>query len=173
MRKVFLDRTENKGPISVFIKDVEVIPAGTTIYSMSEKSRNDEYQRYADEYDMRFIFDDDIPEINFYAVPQIDIFAKDSKGGFWGTLGSVTDFEEKLPICYIDRERNCFCAAGSGQEFLKSLKENKIELKPEEGVVFYDSKAVAERELEFIKLEKLENDILRQSQKLHCKQRGF
>ena len=152
VRKVFLDRTENKGPISVFIKDAEVISAGTTIYSMSVKSRNDEYQRYADEYDMRFIFDDDIPEISFYAVPQIDIFARDSKGGFWGTLGSMSDFEEKVPICYIDHERKCFRAADSGKEFFKMLQENKVELKPEEGVEFYNSKSDAESRFEFVKM---------------------
>lgn len=51
---------------------------GTTLYPMSVKDKNTEYQRYADTYDLKFIFDDDIPQIDFYTVPRVDIFAKDS-----------------------------------------------------------------------------------------------
>lgn len=152
MRKIFLDRTENKACVSVFVRDAEVIPAGSTVYSMSVKDKNEEYQRYADEYDVRFIFDDDVPEIDFYTVPWIDLFARDSKGGFWGTIGTMTAFDENAPICYIDSDHRCFRAADSGQEFLKDLRENKIELKREDSVVFYKSLEDAENELEFVKL---------------------
>lgn len=152
MRKLYLDRTENKACVSVFIRDAEVIPAGSTVYSMCVKDKNAEYQKYADEYDVRFIFDDDVPEIDFYTVPWIDLFARDSKGGFWGTLGTMTAFNENAPICYIDSEHRCFRAAESGHDFLKGLRENKIELKREDRVVFYKSLEDAEKELEFVKL---------------------
>ncbi|USK57886.1 hypothetical protein LIS82_27160 (plasmid) [Cytobacillus solani] len=77
MRKVYLDRTELTGAINLFLEDTEV----TTIYSMSVYHKNDEYQKYANDYDIQFIFDDDIPHLEFYTVPFIDIMAKDSKGG--------------------------------------------------------------------------------------------
>lgn len=152
MRKIYLDRTESKACTGVFVRNAEVTPAGSTVYSMSVKDKNEEYQRYADEYDVRFIFDDDVPKVDFYTVPWIDLFARDSKGGFWGTIGAITDFNENAPICYIDSDHRCFLAADSGQEFLKGLKENKIELKRDESVVFYKSREDAEKELEFIKL---------------------
>lgn len=39
---------------------------------------------------MRFIFDDDIPQIDFYTV----LFAKDSFGGLFGTVGQTTDIHD-------------------------------------------------------------------------------
>ena len=86
MRNIYIDRTEFTGAISVFSKDTEIISAGTTIYSMSVGDRNEEYQRYANDYDIQFIFDDYIPHLEFYTVPQVDIMAKDSRGGFIGTI---------------------------------------------------------------------------------------
>ncbi len=80
MKKVYWDMLENKECIAVFAADTEVVPAGATLYSMSVKEKNAEYQKYADAYDLRFIFDDDIPLIDFYPVPRVDIFAQDSLG---------------------------------------------------------------------------------------------
>jgi hypothetical protein len=82
MRKVYLDKTEINNYIGVFVKDAEVIPTGTTIYYMSTKYKNEEYQKYADNYDIHFIFDDDIPTLSFYTVPlepYSDIIFYDSK----------------------------------------------------------------------------------------------
>ncbi|WP_223254548.1 hypothetical protein [Bacillus sp. HNG] len=52
MRKVYVDRKELPGAINVNIKDAEVIPAGTTIYSMSVYHKNEEYQKYVNDYDI-------------------------------------------------------------------------------------------------------------------------
>src|SRR5574342_280836 len=99
MRKVYLDRTELTGAINVNLKDTEVIPAGTTIYRMSAYHKNEEYQKYANDYDIQFICDDDIPHLEFYTVPYVDIMAKDSKGGFIGTDGQQCNFKSDAPIC--------------------------------------------------------------------------
>jgi len=61
MRKVYLDRTEIIGAIGVSLEDTEVILAGTTIFPMSVHDKNEEYEKYASDYDIQFIFDDDIP----------------------------------------------------------------------------------------------------------------
>ena len=50
---------------SVFIKDVDIVAAGNTVYSMQIKDKNDEYQKIAKKYDVHFIFDDNIPQIDF------------------------------------------------------------------------------------------------------------
>lgn len=44
---------------------------------MDVTDKNQEYQRYAKDYDIQFIFDDNIPNIEFYTVPQVDVMAKE------------------------------------------------------------------------------------------------
>ena len=152
MRKIYLDRTEFTGAISVFLEDTEIITAGTTIYSMSVNDRNDEYQRYANDYDIHFIFDDCIPHLEFYTVPQVDIMAKDSRGGFIGTLGQPCNLESDATICYINKDLECFIISENGADFLSNIESWQMNLKPYDKISFYSSKAEAEMELEFIHL---------------------
>lgn len=152
VRKVYLDITEFTEATSVFVKDAEVILAGTTINSMSANDRNKEYQRYASDYDIHFIFDDCIPYMGFYTVPLVDIMAKDSVGGFIGTVGQKCDLESNAPICYINTDLECFLIASSGKEFLENIESWKNNLKPYDKITIYGSKGEAEKELEFIVL---------------------
>ena len=151
MRKVYLDRTEFTGAINVNLKDTEVIPAGTTIYPMSVNHKN-EYQKYANDYDLQFIFDDDIPHIEFYTVPYVDIMAKDSKGGFIGTVGQQCDLASNAPICYINRNLECLIIAKNGEDFLRDIESWQDNLKPYDKITVYRSKDKAKKELEFIDL---------------------
>lgn len=155
MRKVYLDRTKFTGAISVSSKDTEIISAGTTIYSMSVHDRNEEYQRYANLYDIKFLFDDAIPHIEFYTVPYVDIMAKDSKGGFIGTIGQSCDLESDAPICYINKNLECFIISENGADFLSNIKSWQGNLEPYDKITFYRSKAEAEMELEFIDLSQI------------------
>lgn len=155
MKKLYLDRTEDNGCTGVFVKDTEIIPAGTTIYSMPVTDKNSEYQRYADEYDIHFIFDDDIPCIDFYTVPHIDIMAVDSEGGYIGMLGQCCDLESDAPVCYIDREKNCYLIAADGADFMKHVADWKNRLEPYGDVVFYRSGEDARHELEFVDIKSL------------------
>ncbi len=152
MNKVYLDVSKRKNcpAICVATKDTEVIKAGTTVYDMSLNEKNETYKQYADEYDIHFIFEDDIPKLLFYTVPQVDIFATDSEGGLIGTVGSMTDLQSHLSICYIDRNKKCFLIANNGKEFLEKKNNWKINIEPYNEVVFYESKLEAEKELKFI-----------------------
>jgi hypothetical protein len=153
MKKVYLDQCENEGRMAIIVKDVEAVPAGTTIYSMRARDRNATYQEYADAYDLRFIFDDDLPEVNFYAVPQVDIFAKDSVGGLFGTVGQTTDINDAAPICYINNSKECFSVADSLKAFLQMLASGcdwKATMRPDHDIIFFRSKADAEHRFEFI-----------------------
>lgn len=155
MKKVYLDRLESKGCISVFVSNAEVVPAGTTCYSMSAKDKNAEYQKYIDLYDLRFIFDDDIPQIDFYTVPQVDTFAKDSLGGLFGTIGQTTDIDDAAPICYINKSKECFLIAESLKSFLQMLAVEydwRASMVPNNDIVFYKSKADAQHNLEFLEM---------------------
>ena len=119
---------------------------------MHSNEKNETYQQYADDYDIHFIFDDDIPKLSLYTVPQVDVFAIDSEGGLIGTVGSFTDLQGDLPICYINKNKECFLIANSGKEFLETTSNWKSNLKPYNGVVFYESKLEAEKELRFINI---------------------
>ena len=55
-RTLYLDVTEIEGCTSIWMKDTEIIPAGTTIYTMSVKDKSEEYDRFAKDYDINFIF---------------------------------------------------------------------------------------------------------------------
>lgn len=150
MKKVYLDQTEATMCLSVFVNDAEVILAGATCSSMSVRHRNSEYQRYADEYDIHFIFDDNVPALDFYTIPQVDIFATDSNGGYIGSLGKAVCFESDAPICYIDRNKNCFLITNNGTDFLENVKQWKELLIPCPEVEFFKSKEEAEQKYEFL-----------------------
>lgn len=155
MRKIYLDRTEFRGAVGIDLKDTEIIPAGTTVYSMGVSDRNEEYERFADEYDIQFIFDDHIPHIAFFTVPYVDIMAKDSRGGFIGTVGGQCDLESEAPICYISKALECFIISDSGKDFLRNLETWQDNLKPYDKMTVYPSKAEAEMEIEFIDLSEI------------------
>lgn len=117
MRKVYLDISEINCAVGVIIPDAVVIPAGTTITYMPIEDKNEEYDKYADEYDIHFIFEDDIPNLPFFTVPQVDILARDSEGGFVATIGQTSDLESHAPICYINSNQESFLIANNGEEF--------------------------------------------------------
>ena len=154
MNKVYLDVSKRKNcpAICIDIKDTEVITSGSTVYHMDSNDKNETYQQYADEYDIHFIFDDDIIKLSFYTVPQVDVFATDSEGGLIGTVGSMTDLQSNLPICYINKNKECFLIANSGKEFLERAENWKNNLKSYDEVIFYESKLEAEKELKFINI---------------------
>ncbi|SCI81589.1 Uncharacterised protein [uncultured Clostridium sp.] len=150
MNKVYLDMTKRTNCLAICIEDTEIIKSGTTVYHMDSNDKNETYQQYADEYDIHFIFDDNIPNLSFYTVPQVDVFATDSEGGLIGSVGSMTDLQSDLPICYINKNKECFLIATSGKEFLETINNWKNNIKPYNEVIFYESKLEAEKELSFI-----------------------
>lgn len=154
MSKVYLDTTELQlsGISFVGIEDTEIILAGTIINSMDINEKNDEYQRYADDYDIQFIFDDCIPSLRFYTVPLVDIVAKDSDGGFIGSLGQQFDLESDSPICYINKELECFIVSKNITGFLENVESWKKNLMLYDKITFYTSKGEAESKLEFFNL---------------------
>ena len=155
MNKVYLDVTGLENGLCIFVEDKEIIPAGTTVYYLSLSEKNENYQQYADEYDIHFNFDDNIPKLSFYTVPQVDVFATDSEGGLIGTVGSITDLESNSPICYINKNKKCFLIANDFKNFLERTDNWKNHLEPYNEIIFYSSKLKAEKELEFINLKEL------------------
>lgn len=147
MKKVYFDAAAEQDCIGIIRSDAEIVPSGTTVHAMSVRDKNAEYQRYADAYDIHFIFDDDVPAVGFFTVPYIRIFAYDSRGGYLGFLWQENGEE---PVCYIDRERKAFLAAQSVMDLWNHPARWKEHLTPCDGVTVYPSKTAAAEKLEFM-----------------------
>lgn len=151
MKTVYLDRTTNPQVILILSeKEYTLRNAGTTVYSMSVREKNDEYRRYEEAYDIHFIFDDNVPVIPFYTVPQVDIFAIDGSGGLIGTVGEVTDLKSDDPICYIDQHHHCYLIAKNGKDFLSCVGNWREMLQPYDTVEFFASVEEAKQKHEFL-----------------------
>ena len=149
-KKLYLDMTDPAYTgTAVMIKGVEIIPAGTTVYSMQVSDKNPEYDRLASDRDIHFIFDDAVPEIVFYTIPHIDIFAYDSKGGLLGTVNGITDIESDKQIIYIDPERRCYVAGQTLKHLLGKGKHWRDSMKVWKKIQFFSSVDEAKSQLTF------------------------
>lgn len=160
MKRLFLDVTSSNydgadGAICVIRKDAEIIQAGTTISSMPTELMDEEYQKFIDCYDIHFIFDNMALNVDFYAVPRVDIMAVDSRGGYIGTVGGLTDIESEFPICYIDKSRKIFRIADNFKNFVNNCADWKKQLQPCDDVKLFSSKSEAAKEYEFIDIDPL------------------
>lgn len=149
-KKLYLDMTDPElAGTAVMVKAAEIIPVGTTVYSMPVSDKNPEYDHLASDCDIHFIFDDNIPEIHFYTIPYIDIFAYDSKGGLLGSVNGRTDIESNKQIIYIDAERKCYVAGQTLKHFLSKGKNWRNSMKMWKKIQFYASADEAKSHNEF------------------------
>ncbi len=157
--KRYIDATKS-GCIAIYAKDeevkpIEIVQAGTTIYSMPIKDRKD-YLMIEEKSGVFFIFDGCIPQVDFYAVPRIDIFARDNQGGYFGTIGNISDLEDlKALICYIDINKNVFKVANCMREFIfptDTIIERIQHMKPISGITLCSSLKEANERYEFLNI---------------------
>ena len=157
MKKVYIDKNEMPGATSLWMKDVEIEWAGVIVYSMSVKDKDENYQRYEEQYDIQFIFDDKQPNIDFYTVPMVEIFAIDSEGGYIGSVGEGVAYESTAPICYISKNKECFLIA-DGFKYLINNPENwKQMMDTYDEIEIFSSKEDAEKKFEFLDIKKIQN----------------
>lgn len=130
--------------------ELTMVPTGTTIRVMDleETESKEQYEKLARDFDINFIFNDIVPKVDFYTVPQVDIFAADSFGGYWATIGGRTDIiNETDPICFIDNERYTFFVSENLNRFIYPLDTIGERIKnktPINNITFYESKKDAE-----------------------------
>lgn len=155
MKKLYLDRTQLTSCTAVFVSDAQVIDAGATVNAMPVRDRNAEYERFAREYGIHFLFSDNVPVVDFYTVPLFDIFATDGNGGFFGSLGEGLEPSNNAQICFVDANRSCYLVASNFREFISSAAHWAENLRPFHDIVFYPSKSAAKKELEFIDIDEL------------------
>ena len=137
---------------SVFMKDTHLIPAGASVYSMAVSQKNEVYEKFAKDFDVHFIFNDCMPKIDFYAVPFLSIFAVDSSGGMFSSIGAHTDFESDAKIVYIAPDRTIFLLADNGKEFIANIALWKENMKPFSEVNLFSDISHAKEKYHFIEL---------------------
>ena len=150
------DMREKDGPIGIFSSKVNVVPAGTTFRVMSPRTREQtpQYGEVEERYGIFFFFSDrDEPEPPFFAVPQLELFARNREGGWFGTSNQG---EEE--VYYITPEGAPFRVSNSMKNFARRLLagEDWRELwEPAQELALYPSKEAAARAVELVPLSEL------------------
>lgn len=150
------DMREKDGPIAIFSSKVNVVPAGTTFRVMSarERERTPQYGEIEERYGIFFFFRDrDVPELPFFAVPHLTLFARDREGGWFGTSNQG---EEE--VYYITPEGEPFRVSSSMKEFARRLLagEDWREMwEPAQELTLYPSKEAAAQAVELVPLSEL------------------
>lgn len=152
MEILYFDFSESSEAIGIIKENALVLPAGASVYAMPLKDKNGAYKRIETDCDVHFIFEDNVPEIDFYAVPFINIFAHDSSAGMLASVGGIADFESDQKIIYISSDRSIYLAADNGQEFLKNIAFWKENLKPFLSVELFPDINKAKERYSFIDL---------------------
>jgi len=130
------------------IKDGEpAIPTGTTVSPMPHSVREREqeaYDRFFRDYDIRFLFDGDCPDIDFYAVPRVDVAAVTGEGGLIASVIQPFDLNASMPLIYIAPDRKCFLITEDSTSFLSIAPIWRDRLQPYDGVQLFPSREAAE-----------------------------
>ena len=139
-----------------FISDGEpVIPVGVSINAMPMSVKKKEwelYQQFAKDNDVLFLFEDNVPIVDFYAVPRVDIAATCSDGGLIASVGEAFDLHSNIPLIYISPTQECFLITEDATRFLSIAAEWKTRLTPYHEVKLYPSKAAAMEEFPIVNI---------------------
>ena len=156
----YVDLTKTEGCIGILPENGEtIVLTGVSVNSMplSVKQREGAlYADFANKYGIHFIFDDDIPEIDFYSVPRLDIGARDNDGGFIASVSESFSLSDSICLVYISPDRKCYMLTKDATEFLSIVSDWRGRLTPYDGVTLYPNKDKAREEYEIIDFEKTE-----------------
>ena len=158
MRTIYVDCGEvsQSGPLGIFSCEVQILYAGTVLHTEQAKVRAEvpQYQEMAERAGIFFFFEnEELPEIPFYAVPSLELVARDREGNWYGRAEDLGE--------------GVFCVTPEGAAFRVSERMGRFsgrllageevrELwEPVPELRVYPSKAEAAREVELVPLEKL------------------
>ena len=156
----YMDLTKTEGCIGILAENGEtIVLTGVSVNAMPLSVKLKEGELYADfakKYGIHFIFDDDIPDTDFYSVPRLDIGARDNGGGFIASVSESFSLSDSVCLVYISSDRKCYLLTKDATEFLSIVSDWKGRLTPYDGVTLYPSKDKAREEFEIIDFEKTE-----------------
>ncbi|MBU3188392.1 hypothetical protein K9O30_03330 [Clostridium bowmanii] len=105
-------------------KEIKMIASGKMIIPVDgNEYKNKIYKLLEDNCDLIFCTTDKLRNFEFYPVPMLAIFAADSNGTYFGTIGGMGALgsDDDYPVGYINKEGKHGKIAGSFKEFLELL----------------------------------------------------
>ena len=143
---LYMDFSGTGGAVGYISDGEPVIPVGVSINAMPMSIKKKEwelYQQFAKDNDVYFLFEDNIPTVDFYAVPRVDVAATDSDGGLIASVGEPFDLCDSVPLVYISPSLECYLITQDSAQFLSIAPQWKKHLVPYYGVTLYPSKEAA------------------------------
>lgn len=113
-----------------------------------------EYLAVEKSHGISFLYKDQAPEVPFYTVPIVDLFARDSRGGWLGTGADNRDLKDD--VLYF-RDGVCYAAADSMKEFL-SDSNWRARLQPCPQIEVFSSRQEAQEKYTIYMLSQLRRD---------------
>ena len=139
--------------------DCRLVKAGTEILSLQDDPGDSFFSEYAKQTGLHFIFEGNVPEIPFYAVPYLCLFGTDGRGGFFA-MKRRPDPEEMFccaeePVYYIPGRRRVYYAAAGLEELTGMGRAWRNSLRVSRKIRLYPSMEAAERSRSFAEEEML------------------
>jgi hypothetical protein len=119
-----VEKTNNVGGYPIILKDggeIHYIVSGKMIVPIPGNDRTNKiYKLLEKNCDLIFCSTDKMEDFPFYPVPTLAIFAVDSKGNRFGTIGNMGGLESNdCPVGYINQKGRYGKISGSFKEFLE------------------------------------------------------
>lgn len=158
MRTIYVDLVEldQSGALGLISSKVRILPAGAVIRTEQAEIRAEvpQYQEMAERAGVFFFFEDEeLPEIPFYAVPSLELVARDREGNWYGRSEDLREgvycVTPEGAAFRVSERMGRFSGRLLAGEEVRELWEPVPELR------VYPSKAEAAREVELVPLEKL------------------
>lgn len=129
--------------------------AGKNIVTLCKREENLEiYKLLEENCDIIFCTTQKLDDFHFYPVPRFSIFAVDSEGNCFGTIGGIGDIrDDDYPVGYVNQE-------GVHSKISNSLKEflELITFHPHWRDIIRYEQIEASYDINAIKMKKIEND---------------
>ena len=158
MRTIYVDLGEldQSGALGLISSKVQILPAGAVIRTEQAEIRAEvpRYQEMAERAGVFFFFEDEeLPEIPFYAVPSLELVARDREGNWYGRAEDLGEgvycVTPEGTAFRVSEDMGRFSSRLLAGEEVRELWEPVPELR------VYPSKAEAAREVELVPPEKL------------------
>ncbi|CAK7027689.1 hypothetical protein [Tissierella sp.] len=127
-QKLLIDIEKENKAISYFIKPeegkkIEVVLAGKIVVPVPENEREHKiYKLLEENCDVIFYTTQALDDFQFYPVPKFSIFAVDSKGNCFGTIGGISNIvDDDYPVGYVNHKGNYGKIADSLKDFLELI----------------------------------------------------
>lgn len=134
--------------IGVIFHGKRVVFTGISVRTEPEEYRGHEALIPFSKEDFHFFFDNDVPDLNFYAVPALWIIGHDSAGGYFVTTETDFLFQENLPLFYVSAESQVYLIKGNSTQFLTGKYRWREDLEESDEIKIYSSRLMAEKDFD-------------------------